>query len=98
MRLAHIFGYISSADHGAALHSRRPLLPAVEHGDYFQALQSNAVGNNVWRIGHDKFASSEHASWPTNLRLGLDKVDSVENTQRYGRGVLLGVFSDELPE
>ena len=67
---------------GSELQLRRPLLRAMEHRDEFQALASNAVGDDVGGVGHDKFARSEHSPRATDIRLDLEELDSVENAER----------------
>lgn len=83
---------------GSALQFRRPLLPAVEHGDQFQALPPDAVGDYIRRIGHDKFACSEHSSRTAHRRLGLQKIDSMEDPESDERRALVGILPYVLPQ
>jgi hypothetical protein len=87
-----------NADQGYTLEFRRPLLSSVEHGDQFQALLPNAVGDYIRRIGHDKFACSEHSSRTAHTRLGLEKIDSMEDPESDERCALFRIFPYVLPE
>jgi hypothetical protein len=71
---------------------------AVKDGDNLQSIPSNSVRYDVWSIGYDQFACSEHPSGSPHFRVGLENVNRLENPLGYKGGILLGVFGDEISE
>ncbi len=75
---------------------RWPFLPAMKDGNQLQSIAADAVGDDVWRIWHDKLSRSEDAPWPARSGLGLENINCVENSLGHERRVLLGVLRDEI--
>jgi hypothetical protein len=85
-------------DPTAALELFRPLLTAMKQRNQFEPFMSNAIGDDVGRVRNHQLARTHYTTWPAHLRLGLEKINCVENALRHECRILFGILGDVLAQ
>ena len=65
----------------------------MKYSEHFDITATQAVGDNVWRVGNDEFACSRNTSRPPDFGMGRQQVRLIENAQDNtvgGGGVVAG--------
>ena len=73
-----------------------PALATVEDGNQFQSLPTNAVRDDISRIGHHQFARPRHPTWAPYLGMRRQQCHSSKEPLGYQRRVLPRIPRDKL--
>jgi len=70
----------------------------VEDGDQFKAVAAHAVGDDVGRVGNDQFPGAENSPRSSDVRVGLEQFNRVQNALSDKSSILPGILGYECSE
>lgn len=68
------------------LKTLRPSLSSVKDGENLEAVAPQAVGDDIWGVGHDEFASPGHPARAPGIRKCSQPLDGRQDGRRHAGG------------